>query len=846
MKLRRQLAITTILLLLVKTAAWAAPYRLADVTVVAADKQDPMVYLAADELRGYIRQLTGIWPVLATSPTAGRPAIVLRTGSGELVPGDGPDPIQNFALYIEGGQQVVHGASARATLWAAYTLIESWGVGFYLGGDAVPRRNPPQMVELVEGRYRPVLAIRGNLPWFNFLNSPTTWNPQDYKTFFAQMAKQKANLVSFHVYDHEPFCGYDITDYKVTMGGPLMTTISEHRWWSPHAMSTKDHLFGTGLFFDRGEWGCEVGVEQGWTFAPGRATRWQQRMMADALTYARSLGLATCLGFEVSGDPLDEEVGEQLRRRITHVLETYPLDYLGIWQAEHLGLAGATGTREGDTASDAKELWDAFAYLPDSKHQAEGVRMARHVRLSYEAMRAVRPEVRMVVSGWGGDQHMRFTDYYSGLDKVVPADIIFAALDNIDPRHADHVSEVYGQLQPGRACWPIPWFESDAGHTRIDQTGPQTNVTAFEPLLKDIARKGCEGALGIHWRTRNVEDVAGYLYRFGWNDGLSATEFLRQYVRDQYAPEDVDRMTSVHLRLEELGPQYVGAVGTVECGSKFFGWFCGGRSPLLSRKPNMAGILPDPERFGELDALAGDLLDRSLKAAEDGRRHAAVAYHDLARTIEWLVKRARVGLAIWGDAAPLEEALRQAEKLYTDGQQAEAREAARSVLRDLERYDFASAMRALATTCRTRGELGMLATANARYGRYYACFIERIGRILGEPLPEARGNVAWEGGEVLTVFPVPNRVSSGEAVNFDAVLLPTSAEAGFHIELVDLDQPQAEAQRLPLRRLGGAYHRGVFFPPGPGAWSWRLVASPEYTRPANAIPLPEGVLTAGR
>jgi hypothetical protein len=140
-------------------------------------------------------------------------------------------------------------------------------------------------------------------------------------------------------------------------------------------------------------------------------------------------------------------------------------------------------------------------------------------------------------------------------------------------------------------------------------------------------------------------------------------------------------MTSVHLRLEELGPQYVGAVGTVECGSKFFGWFCGGRSPLLSRKPNMAGILPDPARFGELDALVGDLLDRSLKAAEDERRHAAVAYHDLARTIEWLVKRARVGLAIWGDAAPLEEALRQAEKLYTDGQQAEAREAARGVLR---------------------------------------------------------------------------------------------------------------------------------------------------------------------
>ena len=79
----------------------------------------------------------------------------------------------------------------------------------------------------------------------------------------------------------------------------------------------------------------------------------------------------------------------------------------------------------------------------------------------------------------------------------------------IDPRLADQVSEVYGKVNPQRERWPIPWFESDGGHTRVDQTGPQTNVTAFEPLLQDIVRKGCQGALGIHWRTRNIEDVAG-------------------------------------------------------------------------------------------------------------------------------------------------------------------------------------------------------------------------------------------------------------------------------------------------------------------------------------------------
>ena len=218
------------------------------------------------------------------------------------MPADGPDPAQNFALYVEDGRQVVHGASDYATLWAAYELIESWGVGFYLGSDALPKADPEMKAETVEVARKPVLAIRGNLPWFNFMNSPTTWNPQDYKTFFSQMAKQKANFIGFHAYDHEPFGGYDIT-VKTTakMGGPLMTTISAHRWWSPHAMTTKDHLFGTDLFFERGEWGCEVGIEEGWTSAPGRTTKLQQQMMAEALAYAKQRGIKTCLGWEVSG-----------------------------------------------------------------------------------------------------------------------------------------------------------------------------------------------------------------------------------------------------------------------------------------------------------------------------------------------------------------------------------------------------------------------------------------------------------------------------------------------------------------------------------------------------------------
>lgn len=833
--------------LILSPIARADKYRLADVSIVISSQAQPMARLAADELRGYVYQLTRTYPPLAETPPAGKPAIIVRVGPGDKVPTEGRDPSQNFALYSTGSGQVIHGASERSTLWAAYTLLEHWGVGFYLGGDCLRPADPQLNVDTVDAVYRPALTIRGSLPWFNFLNSPTTWNPQDYKTFFAQMAKQKANLINFHAYDHEPFCGYEASEGQIVMAGPLMTTISEHRWWSPHATSTSDYLFGTSLFFNRGEWGCEVGIED--CFAPGRAVRLQQKMMADALRYARSLGIQTSLGFEVQGDPLDPKVQEGLRQRISYVLNAYPLDYLSIWQAEALGLAGAQGTREQDKGTDAAELWDAFGYLTDADSKletakrAEGVRMARHVRFAYQVMKELRPAMRMVVSGWGGDQHMRFTDYYEGLDKVVPKDVIFAALDNIDPRSADHVSDVYAKLQPERERWPVPWFESDAGHTRVDQTGPQTNVTAFEPLLRNIVAKRCEGALGIHWRTRNVQDVAGYLYRFGWNTQLTAEEYLKRYASDHYGPTDAQRMAQVHLRLEQFGPQYVGAIGTVECASKVFGWFFGAHSALLSHASNMAGILPDPARFPELESISRSAAASSALAAEQGDATAAVAYHDLSRTIDWLVKRARVGLAIWGDESPLEDALRQAEQAYTEGQLVEARKAAQGVLDDLQKYDFKSAVHALAATCRTRGELGMLATASARYSRYYAAFVARVARILGEPLTEAFGRGSWDGPAVVNLFPVPRLITADKEVYFDAVLLPASSEPAWVVELVRLGNTDASKITLPFHLLGGAYWRARFSPGQEGTFAWRLVPASKEPAAQQMLGPIEGVLT---
>ncbi len=842
-----------VIALLCATAGPAWAYRLANTTVVVHSDAPPLVRLAGEEICRYAYLLSSTLPQTAGTLTQGTVAIVLRTGPADAVPREGPDPSQNYALYIESNKQIVHGDSDISTLWAAYHLIQSWGVGFYLGGDALPPPDPNKDVEFVRATCSPALTIRGNLPWFNFLNSPTTWNPQDYKTFFSQMAKQRANFIGFHVYDHEPFCAYDVTPAEgssttqAKMGGPLMTTISPHRWWSPPAMSTKDFLFGTGMFFDRGEWGCEVGIEDAWTYAPGRATRLQQAMMADALNYARRVGLKTCIGFEVTGNPEEPVAREAFKRRLTHVLATYPLDYFWIWQSEGRGTAGQGGNWVAGAPNDESIKTDAqiaraFAYLGPQHDLREAARITRYVVLAHETLKELAPRTRLIVSGWGGDAHMHFSTLYEGLDKVVPPDVIFAALDNIDPRLQDHVSETYGKLAPSRERWPIPWFESDGGYSRCDQTGPQTNVTAFEPLLKDIVKKNCQGALGIHWRTRNVEDVAGYLYRFGWNPQLTAAEFFAQYSRDQYGADDAEYMAKVHLRLEELGPQYVGAVGCVECSTPFT-WFVKSGSAELGREPNRAGHLPDADRFPELEKLADDLMRRAETARTQERDHAvdgsaAVQYHDLAQMIRWLVIRARVGLAIWNDAAPLAKRLREAEALYEKGETASARDSARSTQSELRSLDFQPAMQALAGTCRTRGELGMLATANARYGRFYAAFVRRLERVLGQPLDERIDTERWPGEKIRVVFPIPAHVAVEEPVWFDGVLMPTEAEASYQIEVRHLRTDSSPATVIPMPIIGGACRRAVFHPSETGIYCWSLVSRSEPT-----VPITKGAFT---
>ena len=158
------------------------------------------------------------------------------------------------------------------------------------------------------------------------------------------------------------------------------------------------------------------------------------------------------MGFMVSGDPTSTEAQERFRARLEAMVRTYPmLDYVWLWQSEGLGSGSEPAPRGSPLAQEVERYTPEFQYLGKPRRIHEAVRIMLYARLGHDILKRLAPRVPLVISGWGGDRWMRFSDFYIGLDRTLPGDVIFAALDNIDPSVAPTVAAVYGKLPPMRA-----------------------------------------------------------------------------------------------------------------------------------------------------------------------------------------------------------------------------------------------------------------------------------------------------------------------------------------------------------------------------------------------------------
>ncbi len=310
----------------------------------------------------------------------------------------------------------------------------------------------------------------------------------------------------------------------------------------------------------------------------------------------QSQGFETCVGFEVSHDPTTPGDLDELDLRLTDLVRTYPmLDYVWVWQPEAWGVHGTdTYPSRTDFGAYYRRFEKYFDYIKEPYRRSEGVRMAVYALAAHRTLQREAPRMRMVLSGWGGDKHCHFTDFYPGLDKILPKDIVFSALDNIST--TDTVSEHYAELPKDREFWPIPWFECDG-----DQWFPQPHTKNLYNIARDSLKKGAKGLLAIHWRTRDVEESHAYMSQFAWNPTLSYEDFYKEYARKSLGDERYARML---MDLDGLGYRWIGGGGQAECGEFTWGPGAEDGAEKLDRVLGEGQGLPRSERLDYINDTA--------------------------------------------------------------------------------------------------------------------------------------------------------------------------------------------------------------------------------------------------
>jgi hypothetical protein len=598
--------------------------------------------------------------------------------------------------------------------------------------------------------HRPVFAIRGALPWGNLLNA--AWDLEDLKWYFEQLSKQGFNFVGFHQYDHEPWCAYEWQGALVG-GNPEKTSLDPHLG-TIRPLSTADFGFGTGDYFDRDPFASRPRLEGQ---DREEQIRRAQRMLAQSMDYAQERGIKVCLGFELVGDPTNPDVQAQLEAKIAHLLRTYPrLDYVWFFQSESLGLAGSEVDQTSPLGVLIEKDSPAFAYLGDPKRIAEGVRISHFVQLAYSLVRKYRPDLPLGVNGWGGDRWMRFTDFYLGLDKTLPPDVIFGAMDNIDPAIEPEVSKVYGQLSAGRQRWPVPWWNSDGGGTRRDMWAPQCNTQPFVALCQDVLAKKCQGLLAVHWCTRDVEEVAAYQARFAWNPHLTYEEFYDGFAGRCFGQEWGPRMGRVLRDLEALGPRWTGSLG---------------QATELEFSFASAYPAPTPENLRKLAELRAEVSGVREEMLARRRLEGIERIEWLLTTIDWVTRFDSAVLRLNVDS-PVEKLLQQAEAAQAAGDAVLAREKAQAAREAMLQSGFREAILTFPHKMSTMSEFGSFARIQVKA---YACYLnlwDRVKKILGQVEDDLGGPAVPEGSPPFIVGRQPCSVLAvGQDVPVSAVVM---------------------------------------------------------------------------
>ncbi len=723
--------------------------------IVCADQDNAPISYACTDLRRYIGQMTGKVPVgesLSKWERSHRPAIVIMdkaTFNRYLSPEEPVGELgeEGFAIkkIVKDGKEsiLLCAETPPGKVNAIYGLLKELGCEFRLGSEYVPSSLSTASTALPDSLLvrKPAFSTRGVLPWYNFFNSPTSWDPVDHRAFIDQLIRSGANTLTFHTYDTEPFGGYE-EEGVMKQSEPLKN--SGEGTWSTNPMSTDEFLYGTGRLYDTEYFGA-ASTNAG--LGRDEQIRREKEILRDAFYYAKSRGLKTAFGFSATGDPTIPEDRDRFIRQLTNVVEFYDcLDYVVLWQEETKGAQGHPLQYDTHILAQARDPQskivqygkyrrDEFKRIVDEANgvnpffkrdeegklsrATEGARLEMYGKLAHRILSRYKEAPRLVISGWGGETYLVSAEYYDGLDKLLPGEVVFSSLDHIAPQ--PKVDEAYSLLPPERQRWPVPWLENDG-----DQWHPQPHVHLYEKTARNLLQSGSQGFLAIHWRTREVEMNCGYLVDFAWDTTLTAEKYFHQFAK-KYADAGLsEEVEEIMTALDQMGYRWVGGRGQNECAR--FTWGPGSKEKRF--------------RLQEIKERLDDLLPK----AKEGKEYLEWTSDRIQWVLDYQMAETR--------GARAKELFNEA-KLATGEQQ---HDLATEVVELLSGNELAKAMQSYAKRITTRGEYGVLATINTKAGVDWC-----------EMLDEAREMTGISDEDSLVTSTIDHPVETGFA---DKIIVP--------------------------------------------------------------------------
>ena len=505
------------------------------ITILTTPRPTFKVRLAASELqRGLLR--LGVTGCMIVGELPGPDS---APGDLRFVLTAGRNQDERYTIHATGpGTVAITGQGEQALLYGVFDFLERQGAYFGIDGDNYPLDGAAELQLPEQGQPwngSPRFGTRGLLPWPDFLNCITVFNSEDYRAYLESMVRMRFNTLGIHVYGQRDKWAESFLSFEYGGVGyrAFLDTSASDRWgYLPQR--TSRYSMGAAQYFDSEVFGADATryARDPWEQAAFAQTLWR-----DAFSYAEQLGIRTGVGFEPyqlpdeilracppeariervykmpfgdqrfpGVDPESRTARKLLETRLSQLLEAYPsVSHVYLWEDEFVNWASQHGQGE-------------LSVTPFVQ--------------AHDFLRRHAPDKQLVLAGWGG-----VARNFERFHQALPEDVIFSCLS--DQFGWDPIHEVFGKLE-GRERWPIPWIEDDPA-----MWFPQLHVSRFEQDMALAEQYGCQGMLGIHWRNRIVDPVAGYQARRSWDAGLATNAHYQHYARTQAAGERAATLASV-------------------------------------------------------------------------------------------------------------------------------------------------------------------------------------------------------------------------------------------------------------------------------------------------------------